>query len=92
MSSFETLSENDKLLYAHALERKGRELVDLLLRKRRVTQELGPLLPPAEQEQLLAKIHGGIDSQISKVQAETVALEVTTNEDPGEASSDPAAV
>lgn len=86
MSSFESMSEDDKLLYAHALERKGRELVELLLRKRRVAQELGPLLPLAELEGVLAKIHTGIDGRILAVQAEAVATDARPIIDPDDAA------
>ena len=82
MTSFELLSEDDQLLYAHALERKGRELVELILRKRRVTQELAPILPPGEQEAVLAKIHAGMGDRILKAQAEAVILESAPREDP----------
>ncbi len=89
MSSFESLSDDDKLLYAHALERKGRDLVELLLRRRRVAGELAPLLAPADQEAVLAKIHGGFDEKIREAHAEAVVAEARPKTDPDEVKPSP---
>ncbi len=89
MDSFESLSDDDKLLYAHALERKGRDLVDLLLRRRRVAGELAPLLAPADQEAVLAKIHGGFDEKIREAHAAIVVSEAQAKSDPDEIAPSP---
>ncbi len=89
MDSFESLSDDDKLLYAHALERKGRGLVDLILRRRRVAGELAPLLAPADQEGVLAKIHGGFDDRIREVHAEVIVAEARPKTDPDEVKPSP---
>ena len=88
MDSFEQLSDDDKLLYAHALERKGRDLVELLLRKRRIAGEIGAFLAPADQEAVLEKIHRGIDDKVREAQVEAVVAQAQPRTDADEAAAD----
>jgi len=75
MSSFESMSEDEQLQFAHALERKGREMIELLLRKRRVAGDLAPLLAPDQLDGVVEKIHAGIDARIRKAATDPIVID-----------------
>jgi hypothetical protein len=85
MNAFEKMTDDEKFEYAHALERKGRELVELLLRKRRLAAELEPLLAPAERAAVLQKLHAGLDARAATVEATALVadVEAVKDDEPG---------